>query len=229
NDPKLLDLDMLQTGHSGYDSQTNNIESVRKAVAHEPRLPVLVGEVNYEGILGHAWQDVQRHCFWTAILNGACGHTYGANGIWQVNEPGKPFGPSPHGHSWGNTPWNEAAQLPGSRQAGLGAKLLRGLPWQRMEPHPEWVAEPWSRERPRGLHAAGILGELRVIYNPNQWSPPKLPGFEKGSAYALTYFDPATGERISAGAVRPDAEGNVVPPQVEVVHDWVLVLERVQG
>ena len=226
SDPKLLDLDMLQTGHGGYDSLTNNIESVRTAVAHAPRLPVLVGEVNYEGILGHAWQDVQRFCFWTAVLNGACGHTYGANGIWQVNEPGKPFGPSPHGHSWGNTPWNEAAQLPGSRQVGLGAKLLRGLPWQRMEPHPEWTAEPWSRERPRGLHAAGIPGELRIIYNPNQWNPPKLLGFEKGTTYSLTYLDPATGERIAAGKSAPDALGNWVPPMVEVVHDWLLLLEK---
>ncbi|MCY3021022.1 MAG: DUF4038 domain-containing protein [Planctomycetota bacterium] len=226
NDPKLLDLDMLQTGHGGYDSLTNNIESVRTAAAHLPRLPVLVGEVNYEGILGHAWQDVQRFCFWTAILSGACGHTYGANGIWQVNEPGKPFGPSPHGHSWGNTPWQEAARLAGSAHVGLGAKLLRGLPWWRMEPHPEWVAEPWSRERPRGVHAAGIPGELRIIYHPNQWNPPKVLGLEKGITYAATYFDPATGERFPAGIAQPDADGTWVPPPVEVVHDWVLVLER---
>lgn len=226
NDPKLLDLDMLQTGHGGNDSLTNNIESVRTAVAHAPRLPVLVSEVNYEGILGQSYQDIQRFCFWTAILSGACGHTYGANGIWQVNEPGRPFGPSPHGHSWGNTPWDEAAQLPGSRQIGLGAQFLRELPWWRMELHPEWVEAPWSKERPRGLVAAGIPGELRVIYNPFQWDPPKLKGFEKNVAYALTYFDPATGERIAAGNTQPDADGTWTPPPVEVVHDWVLVLQR---
>jgi len=226
NDPKLLDVDMLQTGHGGYESLTNNIESVRTAAARAPRMPVVVGEVNYEGILGHAWQDVQRFQFWTALLNGACGFTYGANGIWQVNEPGKPFGPSPHGHSWGNTPWQEAAQLPGSRQVGLGATFLRSLPWWRIEPHPEWIAEPYAKDKPRGLHAAGIPGELRLVYHPNQWNPPKLRGLEKGVTYAASYFDPATGERIPVGAAQPDAEGNWTPPPVEVVHDWVLVLEK---
>ena len=48
-------------------------------------MPVLVGEVCYEGILEASRQEVERFMFWTSILNGAAGHTYGANGIWQVN------------------------------------------------------------------------------------------------------------------------------------------------
>ena len=67
--------------------------------------------------------------FWASVLSGTCGHTYGANGIWQVNLPGKPYGPSPHGKAWGDTTWQEAADLPASRQLGAAAKLLRTLPW----------------------------------------------------------------------------------------------------
>src|SRR5438128_4943039 len=36
-----------------------------------------------------------RFMFWACVLSGAAGHSYGANGIWQVNRPGQPYGPSP--------------------------------------------------------------------------------------------------------------------------------------
>ena len=84
--------------------------------------------------------------FWTCMLSGAAGHTYGANGIWQVNTRGKPYGPSPHGMSWGNTPWEDAYQLPGRRQLGLAKRLLERFQWWRFEPHPEWVAPHWTAE-----------------------------------------------------------------------------------
>ena len=48
-------------------------------------MPVIDGEVCYEGIGEACRQEVQRLMFWACVLNGACGHTYGANGIWQVN------------------------------------------------------------------------------------------------------------------------------------------------
>ena len=33
--------------------------------------------------------------FWLCMMNGAAGHTYGANGIWQCNRKGQPHGASP--------------------------------------------------------------------------------------------------------------------------------------
>ena len=83
-------------------------------------MPVVNAEVCYEGILEASREEVQRLMFWADILSGAGGHTYGANGIWQVNTEQQPFGPSPHGRSWGDTPWTVAYRLPGSGQLGLG-------------------------------------------------------------------------------------------------------------
>jgi uncharacterized protein DUF4038 len=83
--------------------------------------------------------------FWICLMNGAAGHTYGANGIWQCNRPGDPHGVSPHGGSYGKIPWNEAMHLPGSRQVGLGKAFLEQYPWHRFEPHPEWVV---ARQEP---------------------------------------------------------------------------------
>ena len=36
------------------------------------------------------FQDVQRHLFWSFMLSGAAGHTYGAAGIWQASVEGDP-------------------------------------------------------------------------------------------------------------------------------------------
>ena len=85
-------------------------------------MPVLAGEVCYEGILEASRQEIQRFMFWTCILNGAGGHTYGANGIWQVNTRERPYGPSPHGRSWGDVPWDVAARSPrlAAHRAGQG-------------------------------------------------------------------------------------------------------------
>src|SRR5581483_8513710 len=101
DDPSVLDFDMLQTGHSDRKSIPNTIRLVTQSYAQTPVMPVLVGEVNYEGIMEASRQEVQRFMFWSCMLSGAAGHTYGANGIWQVNRAEKPFGPSPHGRSWG--------------------------------------------------------------------------------------------------------------------------------
>lgn len=103
-DPELLDINMLQTGHGSHTSFDNTWASIKEAREKFPDKPVVIGELNYEGIGQACRQEIQRVCFWGSILSGAQGYTYGANGIWQVNTREKPYGPSPHGRSWGDTP-----------------------------------------------------------------------------------------------------------------------------
>src|SRR5216110_1433861 len=115
--------------------------------------------------------------FWLCLLNGAAGHTYGANGIWQVNRRGQPHGPSPHhngGVGYGKIPWDEAMNLPGSRQVALGKKLFEQYPWQNFQPHPEWVAfadksslsDQLNNDDTYGPQSAGIPDVVRIIYVP---------------------------------------------------------------
>jgi len=144
-DVSVLDFDMLQTGHGDRSSIPRTIRAVRASQAAEPPLPTVNGEVCYEGILNTCFEDVQRFMVWACLLSGTAGHTYGANGIWQVNRKEQAYGASPHGGNWGTTPWDEAMKLPGSRQVGLAKRLLERYPWYRFEPHPEWAsfgAEP---------------------------------------------------------------------------------------
>jgi len=232
DDASVLDFDMLQTGHSGHHNVPNTIKTLENALAHEPKMPVINSEVAYEGILEMNREEIQRLFFWTCVLSGTAGHTYGANGIWQVNRPGKPYGPSPHGSSWGDTPWQVAMNLPGSTNLGVGKKLLERYEWNRFEPHQDWIEcgqhgmytpDVAACFVPR---AAGIPGKVRVIYtSPMLGGLVKVKSLEKGISYRASYFNPSDGDEVDIGAVTPDESGDWSPPAPPIFRDWVLVLE----
>ena len=227
DDPAVLDLHWLQTGHNGYPSTEQAVAMVEQSRAREPALPVIDSEGNYEGIRGTNRDDVQRFQFWSTVLSGAAGYSYGANGIWQVDRSDRPYGTSPHGTSWGGRPWDEAAALPGAAQVGVGKRVLERFPWWRCEPYPEWV-EPHQHAADRHLaYAAGIPGKLRILYLPCELSDPvTVCGLEAGLAYDAELVHPETGEVTPLGAVTGDAEGRWQVPPVPVFRDWLLVLER---
>ena len=225
SDPSVLDFDMLQTGHGDRQSAPNTVRTVAKSYATEPRMPVIDGEVCYEGILEASREEVQRFCFWACVLSGAAGHTYGANGIWQVNRREQPFGASPHGRSWGDIPWDEAARLPGAAHIAHSKALLMRYPWWRFEPHPGWVDPHWDEKNYWMPFAGGIPSEVRVIFIPTLWNPPQVKSLEPGPWRGF-FFDPRTGRDIPISEVTPDASGTWQSPIPPVVADWVLVLDR---
>ena len=147
DDPSLLDLDLLQTPHAKREAVTETVKTMRQSYADTPVIPVIDAEAAYEmletpaGIVPTEWT---RRMFWLCMMNGAAGHTYGANGIWQCNRKGQPHGPSPPVASppngYGDIPWDEAMNLPGSRQVALGKKFFEQFAWQDFQPHPEWAS-----------------------------------------------------------------------------------------
>ena len=227
DDPSVLDLDMLQTGHGDRSSIPNTLKVVSEEYSTEPALPVIESEVCYEGIGEACRQEIQRYMMWACTLSGAAGFTYGANGIWQVNDREKPYGPSPHGMAWGNTPWDEAAQLPGGRQIGLARKLLERYEWWRFEPHPEWVADPATPDNWKRPIAAGIAGQVRVVFLPSGVWGLEVQGLEADRQYRAFLFSPVDGEEVDLGAVQAGADGTWSPPleRAPIFQDWVVVLE----
>ena len=225
-DPRLLDFDMLQTGHGLREVLAPTVSTVRASLAADPPMPVVDGEVAYEALSGRIPAEVPRLMCWACLLSGAAGHTYGANGIWQVNRKDQPYGNSPHGGNYGPIPWDEAMHLPGSAQVGLAKKFLEKLPFQRFEPHPEWatLSTP-SMEKFLVPYAAGIPKRLRVIYVPTP-NPIVVRAIEAGVRYAATHFNPVTGATDKAGIVQadPDHSWPAAPPRA-CDHDWVLLLE----
>ena len=229
-DDNLLDLNMLQTGHDGYKSVPNTIAKVRQERQRSPAMPVLVGEANYEGILHHSQAEVQRLTFWSALLSGACGHTYGANGLWQLNTHQRAYGASPWGGTWGGPAWDDAQRLEGSAQLGLAKRLLERYAWWRFEPHPEWVQPAGSPENVDYPFAAGIPGQVRLIYF--FWPTFSRPGLqyqvcnlEAQVSYRGYFWDPRTAQEHDLGTIHPDGDGNWWVPFQPELKDWVVVLE----
>jgi len=229
-DVQALDLEMLQGGHFGYREALQAPKQIREAVSNPEGMPVLMAEVCYEGMMGNCGPDVQRFLFWTSLLSGVAGYTYGANGIWQVNRRDEPFGLSTHGTSWSHTPWEEAYQLPGSRQVSLGKRLLERYPWWRFQPHQDWITPHATDDDPLGPYGAGIPGTVRVFYFPSALPPwgrrPTVQALEQGHAYHAFFFDPQTGQDFPIGPVQADATGTWQVPAPPILQDWVLVLEQ---
>ncbi len=231
-DSSLLDFDMLQTPHGRSEAVPITVKAVRESYAATPVMPVIDGEASYEMLNDSLPTEWTRRMFWLCLMNGAAGHTYGANGIWQCNRPGQPHGPSPGGGSgYGKIPWNEAMHLPGSLQVGLAKKLLEHYPWHRFQPHPEWASfgngplgEPYEAQ------AAGIPEVVRVIYVP-QAQPIEVRNLDLHAAYGALYFDPVSGGTMKvATAVQADDTGSwKCPAPAAINHDWVLILEAKVG
>lgn len=225
-DETVIDFDMLQTGHRDRASIPNTVRLVTNAYNRTPTMPVINGEVCYEGIGEACRQELQRFIFWVCILSGAAGFTYGANGIWQVNRKEQPFGPSPHGMSYGDTPWEEAYRLPGSAQLGIAKRFLERYEWWRFEPHPEWVEPHWSEQNFFAPYAAGIPNEVRIIFLPFFTPSATVKGIEREGEYRAFLFNPTNGHEHDIGIVTPDENGNWRLSRPPIYQDWVLVLAR---
>jgi len=224
-DPLLVDFELLQTGHGMHEVIAPTADQVRAAREAKPPVPVIDGEPSYENLNNQIPADVCRACFWVSMMSGAAGHTYGANGIWQVNAPGRPYGNSPPGNNWGTLGWPEAMKLPGSTQVALGKKLLVQYDWRLLEPRAEaarWAPDAGQKEGP---WAAAIADKVRIVYVP----APKgviVQGLAPNAEYRAAHFDPVTGERKDLGKVRAAADGSWPCAAPETKHDWVLILER---
>jgi len=215
-DNAVFDFDMVGIGHNGYQTAAQSLALMKSCQSQQPAKPALCGEACYEGHMQTNFQDLQRHLFWSFMLSGAAGHTYGAAGIWQASVEGDP-GIDPV-YDW--TTWKEGMGYAGSTQLGIGKKLLEQYPWSRFEVHPEWAD--------KDCFAAGTPGKVRFIYQPKrgiyQWKGTIVKGLEPDVRYSAFYFDPATGRRFEQGAVSaPTGEYQSRLPSPQ---DWVLVLEN---
>ena len=228
DDSALLDIDLLQTPHGRREAVPITVRTVRQSYEDNPVMPVIDGEASYEMLNDSLPTEWTRRMFWLCLMNGAAGHTYGANGIWQCNRPGDPHGKSPHGGTYGKIAWDEAMRLPGSAQAGFGKALLTQYAWQKFQPHPEWAAfaVATDEEEAYAPQSSGIPGAVRITYVPES-RPVVLRGLTQDAAYTATHFDPVSGAKTKIGIIKPASDGSwVCLPPDGCQHDWVLILEN---
>ena len=233
-DDSLVDFSMVQTGHSGFDSMADTLRIVREEYARRPAMPVVQSEVNYEGICGLSKDDVQRGGFWLCLLNGVAGFTYGANGLWQLNRADQPYGPSPHGATWGNRTWDQAMNLPGSGVLGRARRLLERYSWWKLQPCPERFLSPPSPQVWQTPQIAGIEGKLLIAYlhaSKAAWVPAdwgRLGGFEPGATYRARWIDPEFDMEYPIPNFIAGTDGQWTMPYSPIIGSILLVVERVK-
>jgi Protein of unknown function (DUF4038)/Domain of unknown function (DUF5060) len=250
DDDTLLDFELLQTTHDDWWAMPASTELLIKELARTPRMPVLIGEVVYEGLQQHNRQEVVRFAFWASMLSGEAGHTYGAGGIFEMESRNEPYGPTPDGdwHSYGDEPWDVAAQFPGAQQVAWGKQLLSQFEWWRLEPHPEWVEPRWTKEHYLWAYAAAIPGELVIVYLPDPtaivratqesllrpgptqalhiWSTPTVSNLDPKTKYDAFWFYPSTGREESIQEVKVESSGTWAPPFPEEMVESVLIVAK---
>lgn len=165
-DESLTDFDLVQSGQYGWGSIANSVAQLNMHYARTfVTKPIVQGEIGFESHVNQHFEDFQRIAFWLSMLNGAAGHTYGADATWGAQSGDKSLHRPPL--SFRN--WEEGMNLPGSYQVGLNAKLLRAYPWWEFEPHPEWVT-------PRGTTLLDPRTEIRGDELGARPSPEELDG-----------------------------------------------------
>lgn len=183
-DTGLLDFEMQQTGHGS--PTPHHALRAWQGWSAQPAMPVIGAETRYEGLeIGPTVTARNaREAFWAHALNsGLAGHTYGANGVWQVNTAQRPFGSSPSGSCWGNLPWVQAMHLPGARHIGLARPFLEALPWDQIEPQPVQTGrlERLLQRAPRLLRVVHKLGWLQAH------RAPVAVGVSRDKSVAIAY------------------------------------------
>ena len=231
-DEDVVDFDMLQTGHHDRFHFPRMVREVTEAYARQPAKPMFNSEAVYEGSMGYNREEMQRLAFWTCVLSGACGHSYGALGVYNANRPGDPYGELPGGEHKLPTPWQEGMNFKGSTQVGLGKKFLERFRWWELEPHPEWASPRWSESDYFTTFTAGIPGKLRLTFiyvevriGRGDASSLRIRQLEPGVSYRAYFWDPTTGAEYPAGTALSDANGEWQPPPAHIHQDWVLALE----
>lgn len=240
-DSSIIDIDMLQTGHGN--DLCLHVENLERSLSTKEVKPVINGEVCYEGIAGMYWQDTQRFLFWTHILCGAAGHTYGSS-------PVVPFADEKMVYKdfFGNDDtWKIGAYYyKGSSQLGLAKRLFEKFEWFKFQPHPEWVSPNWKEGR-FFPYCSGIPGVVRIIYIPPSlmgrsekislgYGTFRILGVEKDIDYIAYYFNPRTGNVQEKINIEPSDDGGWIVPArgypsdryfvFPNLSDWVLVMEN---
>jgi hypothetical protein len=220
NNAPWLDVTSIQSGHS---EQVVNqmVTAILEARHLAPRRPIINMEPWYEGILGRFWGERQRYAFWMCVLAGAAGHTYGANGVWQMSTSSDDF----LGH-WGEADWRAAYAFVGSSQLGAARAFLEALPWWELEPCVDWITPHWGAKREDMPLTAAAGGDLVLVYFPatRRGFDAVLRNLEAGREYQSFWFDTRSGEILEARSFT--AQETWAVPARPSLNDWLLVVRR---
>lgn len=239
-----LDFNMFQSGHRTY-AQDNEAKDLRYGednwryveadYARTPVKPVLDGEPSYENIWYGlhdktlpVWtaDDVRRYAYWS-VFAGACGFTYGNNGVMQLRHARGLAGNQnvTLAASSSKLPsWEEAINDPGAGQMIHLKNLILSKSYFERVPDQSLIAENGERYD-RLLATRGK--DYALIYTWNGRDMKVNMGKIGGAKVQASWYDPRTGEKKSLGKFENKGVKTFNPPgEVRNGNDWVLVLEK---
>lgn len=223
HDEPWLDFNMIQSGH--HERDADNGAMIAADYALKPVKPTLDGEpcyedhpVNWKPELGHfeAW-DVRKAAY-RALFAGACGHTYGANAIFQFWK-----GDTPDPKFKARRSWEEALDLPGASQMQHAKALMESRPFEGRVPDQSIVAPDQGKGTDQAFALCG--GDYAFVYVPSgREIAVDLSAFGDVKI-RLSWFDPCTGETTAMDTVAESRPTTIEAPESGREADWVLIVE----
>jgi len=227
-----LDHNWLQTGQF-----LENLFYVHQRTeadyARTPVKPAIHSEGFYENEKeeGASPADIRWQA-WTAWLNGAAGHVYGAGGLYQFYDP---TAPSNTHVPYEQTPWNAALGYPGSGYLRNVRDFMTAMDWWKFEPRRDWLrvnGSPVSAPTANDItppHAAAIPNQIVVVYIPRGNGGNTITIANLGSGpYVVQAFDPRLGSFAPLNNGNPITPSNgswTIPASVFADNeDWVVRL-----
>lgn len=223
HEEQWLDFNMIQSGH-GIDAA--NYERVLRDYNLTPVKPTVDGEPRYENIIhglrreGPRIDDYDaRKAAYHAVLSGAMGHTYGANGVFQFYEPGG------EEHWQPILDWRAAMDLPGAFDVGVLKRLMEARRWERLAPDPTLVVRGQGTGGHHIAAARSRGGGFAYLYLPRRIAVTVDLGRISGEGVRAAWFNPRTGESTPLGELDNRGHFEFLPPTRPHGPDYVLVLE----
>ncbi len=225
-DEPWLDFYMQQNGHP-YDVPL--WDRILADYNHtEPTRPVLDGEPLYDEHAidfdmkknGVSTDYHTRRYFYHEVFSGACGHTFGSTGVWQVYDPDKY---KPAGDVF--TRWEESLGRIASYQMGYGKELMLSRPYFTRIPDQSMLLEAYDHldritaTRDRDRTYAFIYTERG---KPIQVD---LTTIGKGEEVTVWWFDVRSGRSIPLGNFKRVESAVFTPRTQGAGNDWVLVID----
>ena len=169
--------------------------------------------------------DVRVAAYWS-VLSGACGHTYGANPIWQFTDASRPESMATL------STWHQALSFDGARHMSHLKALLESRPAQALRPAQELILSGAGRPSQSTVVLRGESHLLAYIPTGNQLT--LSLGALSGEKIKASWFDPRTGKSTPIGVFDNQGQRSFEVPGIseELTWlrtgrgcDWVLVLD----
>lgn len=236
HDKPWLDFNMIQSGHRiGNRSYERIAEDFRRS----PAKPTLDAEPAYEAHpvvhdfrfgAFNAWH-LRRRAYWS-LLAGAFGFTYGGNGVWQMDKPGRVHRYTHHSHFW-----DDALHLEGAGDMAHVRALMESRPFVQPERVPDQsiLLSPQGTVDDRAQSARAADRSYWMIYLTSGDSVRVDLSRVSGERVNAWWFNPRTGRLYDQQnratrepfAVLPARGARWLDPPGDAGEemDWVLVLD----